>query len=155
MNFVTYDHNGGASALSHACVESVREIIRRLTLAKPDRTTNKVRARILDDLHHAGWSDETKLDPSSRITVTSVRESVGMCLQTGNMGRMYADLLKLQLLFSRNKIDGAIIMLYSKATAREMGQNLANFDRLTRELDIFGEVITMPALVCGLEVVES
>jgi hypothetical protein len=155
VNFALYEHQGGASALNQVCVESVKKIIADSTLAKRDRTTKKVRSRILDALHRAGWSDETKLDASSGITITSVRNSVGMCFQTGNMGRIYADLLKLQLLFSRKKITGAIIMLYSKATARELGQNLANFDRLAKELSIFKEVISVPALIFGLEVVES
>ncbi|MBV8371046.1 MAG: restriction endonuclease [Candidatus Eremiobacteraeota bacterium] len=141
--------------LDRTCAESVKEVIEGLVLAKRERTTKKVRTRILDSLHHTGWSDETKLDPSSGITVTSVRNSVGLCFQTGNMGRMYADLLKLQLLFSRKKVVGAIILLYSKVSARQLGENLANFDRLTRELAIFNEVITVPALVFGLEVVES
>jgi hypothetical protein len=155
VNFILYDHQAGATVLSRDCVESVGEVITELTLSKRDRSTAKLRTRILDGLHRAGWSDETKLDPSSGITVTSVRDSIGMCFQTGNTARIYADLMKLQLLFSRKKIAGAIIMLYSKASARELGQNLANFDRLTRELDIFKEVITVPALVFGLEVVES
>ncbi len=68
---------------------------------------------------------------------------------------MYADLLKLQLLFSRKKIAGAILLLYSKVSARELGENLAHFDRLTRELELFKEIITVPALVFGLEVIES
>ncbi|HLI94464.1 MAG TPA: BglII/BstYI family type II restriction endonuclease [Candidatus Baltobacteraceae bacterium] len=155
MNFLVYDHHGGAAMLNRGCVESAKTVIAGLTLSKRDRTTAKVRARILDGLHHAGWSDETKLDPGSAMTVTSVKNSVGLCLQTGNMGRIYADLLKLQLLFSRKKIVGAVIILYSRITARELGQNLANFDRLTKELEIFREIITVPAIVFGLEVVES
>jgi hypothetical protein len=100
-----------------------------------------------------GWSEEAKLDPGSSITITSVLGSTGLCLQTGNMARVYADLLKLQLLFHRKKICGAILLVFAKQTATELGENIANFERLTKELKIFKEIITVPAIVFGLEVI--
>ncbi len=153
MDSAQYEHRGAVAALSAPSVESVRQVIASTEITKRERSTPKVRARILDGLHRDGWPDETKLDPKSGMTITGVRDGVGLCFQTGNMGRMYADLLKLQLLFARKKITGSIILVYSNASARELGQNLANFDRLTRELEIFTEVITVPTLVFGLEVI--
>lgn len=155
MRFALYDHLGAVTALSAPRVNSVKQVIASIEVAQRERSTPKVRARILDGLHRDGWPDETKLDPMSGMTVTGVRDGVGLCLQTGNMSRMYADLLKLQLLFVRKKITGSIVLVYANAAARELGQNLANFDRLTRELEIFTEVITVPTLVFGLEVTTS
>ena len=154
MNFVLHEHQGN-SEINRSCVDSVKSAINGLVLTKRARTTQRVRTSILEALHRDGWSDEIKLDPTSSITVTSVRNAVGLCLQTGNVSRTYADLLKLQLLFSRKKIGGGIIILYSRVSARALGENLASFDRLKRELSIFKEVITVPVLLVGLEVVES
>lgn len=47
----------------------------------------------------------------SDITITSMRDEVGLCLQTGNMARMYADLIKLQTLYLDNAIKSAVIIV--------------------------------------------
>ena len=154
MRFLLYDHNNAGAQLLPDCVDSVTQIIVSTNFAKSERATPNIRKLLLDQLYRSGWSEEAKLDPSSSITITSVRNSVGLCLQTGNMARIYADMLKLQLLFSRDKILGAIFILFSRITAGELGENIANFERLTRELQIFQEVISVPVLVFGLEIVE-
>ena len=155
MNFLTYEHHDPSAHLVPECVDSVSRILESITIPKRGRTPSNIRKAILEPLYRAGWSDEAKLDATSSITITSVRNTVGLCLQTGNMARIYADMLKLQLLFSREKIIGAIFILFSRITANELGENIANFERLTKELAIFREVISVPVLVLGLEVIES
>jgi hypothetical protein len=155
MNLQSFEHHLALTTLDSNLVESVNEMIEKLAVPKKLQTTKHVRESVLKGLHIAGWSDEAKLDPTSSITITSVRNSVGLCFQTGNMARLYADLLKLQLLYSRGKITGAIFLVFSKITATALGENMANFGRLTKELAIFIDVITVPILVLGLEVVES
>jgi hypothetical protein len=155
VNFRVYEHHEASKYLAPECIDSVERVLTTLKVSKEHSTAPIIRKRLLDDLYSAGWSEEARLDPSSSITITSVRRSVGLCFQTGNMARIYADMLKLQLLFSRSKIVAAVFILFSKATASKLGENLANFDRLTKELQIFEEVINVPMVVFGLEVVES
>jgi ABC-type siderophore export system fused ATPase/permease subunit len=76
---------------------------------------------------------------------------IGLCLQTGNMARFYADLLKLQLLFSKGRIRQAVYILPTRRSARVIGENMAQFERLVDELEIFAEVISVPMLVIGFE----
>jgi hypothetical protein len=68
-------------------------------------------------------------------------------MQTGNMSRMYADLLKLQHMFLSNTIKVGAMIVPSHAAAKNLGDNIANADRLMRELDIFRKVIHMPLVV--------
>jgi hypothetical protein len=97
-----------------------------------------------------GWSSKVKLSLNSNITITAMNGKVALCLQTGNMGRFYSDLLKLQYLFQKRRITSAIYILPTKYLAKKMGSNLANFERLVIELKLFQEVITIPILVIGL-----
>jgi hypothetical protein len=70
-------------------------------------------------------------------------------MQSGNMSRMYADLLKLQTLYHRQTIKAAIVIVAARSAARQLSYNLANFERLASELVIFENTITVPLLIFG------
>ena len=81
-----------------------------------------------------------------------MKGKIALCLQTGNMARFYADLLKLQAQFLDGKITSAIYILPTKRAAKKMGENMANFERMVSELkNLFSKVITVPLLVYGFE----
>jgi hypothetical protein len=134
----------------HIC-QRVAESIRQTELKFSELSTSEIRQLILDKLRHQGWSDPVRLSASSNITVTSMREDIALCLQTGNMSRFYADLLKLQYLFTSGKIKGAIYLICTKRRAAEIGSNVANFERLVEELQLFQDVITAPIYIIGLD----
>ena len=85
------------------------------------------------------------------MTITSMKDEVGLCLQTGNMARMYADLMKLQTLYRKGAIGSAVIVLPSNRTAKLLGGNVADAKRLERELNIFEKAYDVPTVVFGLE----
>ena len=78
-----------------------------------------------------------------------------MCLQTGNVGRIYADLLKLQTLYMKDNIQAGILLIPPQNAAVRLGQNLVNYERLTRELPIFNQVVTMPLVIVGFDGTEE
>lgn len=80
-----------------------------------------------------------------------MKDSVGLCLQTGNVGRFYADMLKLQTLYLNGKIESGIVILPTNHAAKLMGDNLANFERFIRELNLYKKIITIPIHVIGIE----
>lgn len=88
---------------------------------------------------------------ASKITITSVKHDTGLCVQTGNMSRMYADLLKLQHMFLRKTIKVGVMVVPSHAAAKKLGDNIINADRLIRELEIFRSVIRMPLVVVSFD----
>ena len=106
---------------------------------------------IREKLEKEGWTGEYRLDATSRITISSYMKGIGLCFQTGNVGRMYADLLKLQTLYTKGNITAGIILIPQIKTAKELGSNMANYERLIRELPIFSQVITMPIVVIGFD----
>jgi hypothetical protein len=112
-----------------------------------------LRDQFIEALMVAGWSGEISVSPNqSGMTITSMKAGTGLCLQTGgNMSRIYADILKLQALYVDGVISCAVFVLPSALVARALGDNVAQADRLVRELAIFRMVITLPLLVYSLE----
>lgn len=85
------------------------------------------------------------------MTITSSKDDVGLCLQTGNMSRLYADLMKLQAMNLDGMIKAAIIILPSQQTAKLLGSNVAQAKRLERELAIFKKAYHVPTVIFALE----
>jgi hypothetical protein len=85
------------------------------------------------------------------MTVTSIKDDVGLCLQMGNMARLYADMLKLQTLYLNDAIKSAVLVVPSRPVANILGDNIANSNRLEGELEIFKLAFSVPALVFSLE----
>ena len=67
------------------------------------------------------------------------------------MSRFYADLLKLQYLFQKGIISKALYLLPSKHNAKIIGSNVANYERMTKELQLFNNIITIPIFVIGID----
>jgi hypothetical protein len=150
MKYELYSHCNAEQTIDSEVKRDVLEVISKTKYTIHEGCANELRNTILSQLKTVGWSDDFKLDVTSQITLTSSIKDHVLCFQTGNMGRFYADLLKLQFVFKRKKIKAAIYLIPSKHASKEMGSNIAHFDRFVKELDLFKEIITVPTLVIGL-----
>lgn len=150
MNFVTYYYREGDKHLLPESLSSVTCALNDAVVSKRSPKAAVIRKKILGLLHADGWSGRAKLDNASGISIASVKGSTALCVQTGNMSRFYADLLKLQLLYTRNKITAAVFVLPTQALAKRLGSNIASFERLVRELELFRDIISVPSVVYGL-----
>ncbi len=147
MHYEIYDHRNGKEILSDTIVSEIKEIINVSDVSK----ITDYRAKVLDNFKIAGWSGEFRLHPISKLTVTAFRNKIGLCLQTGNVARVYADLLKLQTLYVKGNIKCGVIILPTKELTKKLNAlNMANFERLKRELPVFINVITMPLIIIGI-----
>lgn len=151
MKFSTYEHLHARSIADSAATAEVLDAVQQLNLPIARLAAPKIRAALLDLLYKSGWPDEVLLAPGSTITVTSMKNRVGLCLQTGNYARVYADLLKLQKLFVDGAINVGLLIVPSDVSAKLLGDNLASSARLQKELRIFQNVITCPILVVAIE----
>lgn len=146
MDIRYYSHYCKEQDWNQKEVASVVEALRQIDI----RFDTKLRRTILDILYTQGWSSQVKLTYDSGISITATNNNFGLCLQTGNMSRFYADLLKLQYLFLKKTISAAIYIVPTKRSAKLMGSNLVNFERLTEELALFSDIITIPIFVIGI-----
>lgn len=140
-----YEHRGARQIIPAMLQHEVKSALESADIGKKATPS---RSAILAELcNEHGWSNQTKLSPDANISITSRKEDIGLCLQTGNMGRFYADLLKLEYLFNKQLIRAAIYLIPEKPLALKWGQNIANFDRFTKEIGIFSSIIKTPILV--------
>jgi len=151
MKFKQHKHQGGDNVISRDTVDRIEEVLASVTCPLKRRSATQVRQDILTTLRNvAGWSDKVRISAKRGLTLTAKKGQTALCLQTGNMARFYADLLKLQAQFLDGKITSAIYIIPTRNAAVAMGDNLANYERLTSELtNTFFKVITVPLIVYG------
>lgn len=113
--------------------------------------TSKIKEHVATEFLNEGWAMEAKLDQEANLRVTAMKDDVAFQLQTGNMSRAPYDLLKMQYLCTSGKIKVAAIALPTVKAAKIMGDNIANAERVIRELQLFEKVITVPVFVVAFD----
>jgi hypothetical protein len=144
-------HCAGSDTVPPYIQEEVAQAISQVEIKIGPKAATKIRDALLSNLKANGWTGKVAVAKGSDITITSIRDEVGLCLQTGNMARMYADLIKLQTLYLDNAIKSAVIIVPSEPVALSLGSNIAQAKRLERELEIFKKAYHVPTLVFALE----
>lgn len=129
----------------------IKDILNSIKPLIKKNTVSRIKDSVSNTLAKNGWIMKNYLSLDSRIYISFFRNDVGLCIQTGNVSRVYADIMKLQALYADKKIKAGIIILPKKETAKKLGSNMANYERLNKELSIFKKVITLPLIVYGFE----
>lgn len=151
MKLRKYYHRCDEESSPKDIIEPVINRIERIEFTFERGCSKKLREKIKRELQLCGWSDKIRLVSDSQISVTAIRGEIALCLQTGNMSRFYADLLKLEFLYKENKAESAVYIIPTKARAKEMGSNLACYERFVEEIELFNKIITVPMFVIGLD----
>ena len=149
MKVSLYDYRGGINATPKDILMSTKKTLESMNPTFVKNGVHEIRLDMKERLSKEGWSGAYRLDADSQITITSYQRNTGLCVQTGNVSRIYADLLKLQTLYNKSKIDSALIIVPLEKTASILAKNMATYERLSRELLIFDRVITMPIVIFG------
>ena len=151
MKTQIYEHRSGLKVVPQNIINSVIDVVEEFNPVLTKNSVSCIKVEIKERLEKGGWSGEYRLDITSKITISSFLKGTGLCFQTGNVGRIYADLLKLQTLYTKGNIAAGIILIPQQKTAKKLGSNMANYERLIREFPIFSQVITMPIVVVGFD----
>lgn len=152
MNLITYNHHFGDQVIPEELLDPLINSLKDTEFEIKRKCASKLRETIERQIQIQGWSGKVKVAKNNNITITSMKDNVGLCIQTGNIGRFYADMLKLQTLYLNGKIDSAIFIIPTNEAAKIMGGNLANYERVIRELELYKKIITVPIHVIGLDV---
>ena len=152
MKTIIYNYRSGIQVVPHEISEGVIQVIEQLNYSLGKYDIKNFKDDLSDQLKTIGWSGQVRLSSKSSISITSILRNIGLCTQTGNMARMYADLIKLQAMYMDEKIKAAIFVLPTKACANSFGGNVANYDRFLNELtNIFSKVVTIPMVSIGFD----
>ena len=151
MKTVHFSNNEGLKNIDTIVINQIDIIFSNLSMEIKKYAVSKINNEVSLRLKEFGWSDAVRIAERSKITITSIKEQIGLCMQTGNVSRIYADLLKLQSLFAKGTIRSAIVIVPTGKAARKFGRNIVSFERLCRELLIFAQVITLPIVIIAFE----
>lgn len=151
MKIEKYDHQNGLKTVPESILDKTLEVFVKYENTIQKSNVSMVKPELKKRLMLEGWSSEYRLDVDSKITITSFQQNVGLCFQTGNVGRVYADLLKLQTLYVKGNLTAGILIVPQKSMGAVFGSNCASYERVIKELPIFSQVINMPLVVVGFE----
>jgi hypothetical protein len=153
MRYVSaYSHNFGKNAWEDIDeLEWITDIFDAPSIKIEKGCTSAIREHVENELMSAGWALNVPVQNGSGISVLATKDDFAIHLQTGNVSRVAYDLLKLECLYKVKKIKAAALAVPSQKTAQKLGSNIANYERLVKELEIFDRVITTPILVIGFE----
>ena len=151
MKYDKYSFRQGINCTDKNITKDVEEVLNALDTEFCKGCTTEIREKITNPLIRKGWSKDIFISSNHRITIPLVFRDVALFIQTGNMARYYADILKLQAQFLNKKIKCAIYVVPTKESAKKLGANHVHYDRVTSELeDVFSNVITVPVIIYGL-----
>jgi hypothetical protein len=152
MNTSVHGHQNGLELVPSERQQEISAAIAAMTHPVRKHAATALRDEFLVAMLQAGWSDPVAVQPDvSDITITSKKAGTGLCLQVGgNMSRLYADLLKMQTMYLDSSLSSGAFVLPSREMAKVLGDNLAQADRLIRELQVFRKVITIPLVIYSL-----
>jgi len=148
----THDHHHAAAEWQERDLyEWVTDVFEAPAIKLRNGCTKAIREHISKEFSAEGWAQEVKIDQNLRNTVTAIKDGLAFQVQTGNMSRAPYDLLKFQYLFQSKKIEAAAFALPTKLAASKIGSNIAYFERVSKELNVFNRVITVPILLIAFE----
>jgi hypothetical protein len=105
-------------------------------------------AQFRDKFH---WEYHPRITPGSKLEGDYRKDRIQIEVQFGNMARWTYDILKFQICYSQNQIDIGILVVPLQWFARLIGDNIAYYERILRELPHAKLSITLPILVIGLD----
>lgn len=147
-----YYHQGSAEVWKKNNQKDwILELINNPNITIAPRVTGKIRNFFRDELLAHGWSDEINLSTNTDLTINAKKDDLAIQIQTGNVCRAAYDLLKLQYLYLEGDIKASALIVPSKYAAKKIGSNLANYERLYKEIQLFRKVITVPIILISFE----
>lgn len=154
MTTVCFGSNDPQSTVVVAA-EEVCSSLRSIHVSACRGSTPLVRAQVLQRLRQLGWSSACRIDDQRLSKIGGIKNGIGICVQTGNVARVYADLLKLELSFRQQQIKSALYIVPTRRLGRVLGQNLAYYERVKQELQSYSSIITIPAILIGFDLEEG
>ena len=134
MRTIIHNYRSGQEIIPGNIIKDVIQLVNGLEYSLGKYEIKNFKDDLSSQLIALGWSGKVLLSSKSNISITAMLKNIGLCTQTGNMARMYADLMKLQALYMDQKIKAAIFVIPTKACANSFGGNVANYERFLNEL---------------------
>lgn len=151
LAFTYGHHNGDIEWQKRDLYDWITDIFEAPAIKLGPGCTGDIRQHISREFQAEGWAEDVKIDQELNLTIFALKNDLAFQLQTGNISRAPYDLLKLQHLHQSKKIEAAVLAMPTKKAAAKIGSNIANAERISKELLVFDRVITVPILLIAFE----
>lgn len=151
LAFTYVHHNGDTEWQKRELYDWITDIFEAPAIKVAQRCTGDIRQHVSREFQGEGWAEDVKIDQELNLTIFALKDDLAFQLQTGNISRAPYDLLKLQHLHQSKKIEAAALAMPTKSAASKIGSNIANAERVAKELAVFDRVITVPILLIAFE----
>lgn len=147
-----YSHNFAELILKDKNVyQEIQEILTDPTTLMQKKAAPLIKTVIRDRLTINGWTLDASVNVAYNLTINALKDEVGLMVQTGNITRAFYDLLKFQTMKNNSRIEVAVLIVPVTGAAKALGSNIANFERMTNELILYKNIITVPCLIVGID----
>lgn len=151
LAFTYVHHNGDTEWQKRDLYDWITDIFEAPAIKVGQRCTGDIRQHVSREFQGEGWAEDVKIDQELNLTIFALKDDLAFQLQTGNISRAPYDLLKLQHLHQSKKIEAAALAMPTKSAASKIGSNIANAERVAKELAVFDRVISVPILLIAFE----
>jgi len=111
---------------------------------------SRIKSFFNQSLNSQGWVNNVRIDYRIQATINFVKNDIAFVIQLGNAARVYADLIKLSYLIDKEIVNLGVIGVTKKSESKILGANYVNYERLTKELEVYSEIIYSPLIILGL-----
>jgi hypothetical protein len=147
-----YDHHNAVAQWAARDLENwLTDVFEAPAIKLREGCTTEIRDHVRREFEKEGWAINVKIDPDLGLSVFAIKNDLGFHLQTGNVSRAAYDLLKLQHIYNSGRIEAASLAVPTKEAAEVLGSNVANADRITKELQLFSRVISVPIVLVAFK----
>ncbi len=112
--------------------------------------SGELKNRLNTEFKLMGWYNSLKVDPKLNWKIQYYYEDTAILYYFSNKARASLDLVKIQHMHQSKKIKKSVYIVLCKKEAVEMGDNLANFENIVKEINIFNKIFTLPILLIGV-----
>jgi hypothetical protein len=144
-------HHGDAEWQRRDLDDWITDLFEAPSITIAPGCTPHIRTHLKNELTNAGWAYSPRIEEGFDLTVTGIYRDLAFQVQTGNISRAIYDLVKLQYLYEKKRIEAAALALPTKSAAEIIGSNIANADRVWGEVQLFDRVVTLPLLLVSFE----
>lgn len=148
----TFSHRYGEEVVkAHSLRDEVRASLGSDEIGMARGQASRINEAVRNRLASSGWALDPRVHAAFNLDVNAIKGRVGLTVQTGNVTRAFYDLLKFQVMHLNDRIDVAVLVVPTRGASRALGSNIADFDRVTKELGLFKHIITVPIWVLGID----
>jgi len=134
----------------NSTIETIIKELKELEFVPQTNNSKFLKERLEYIFEQKGWIKKVKIDPRSNLTIQYLDSNTAIMYYFSNKARCFLDFIKIQHLFNSKKIHRAVYVVFRNVAAVKVASNLATYEKICNDLEIFNKIFTCPILLIGI-----